>query len=59
MSPTSEPRREYILILPVEDFLAITQLVEAALNRNSDIRVKGFYLKLLENLQFAYEQNKP
>lgn len=58
MPTNTGPKREYLLILPVEDFLAITQLVEAALNRNGDIRIKGFYLKLLENLQLAYEQNQ-
>lgn len=47
------------MILPVEDFLAITHLVQAATARNSDVRIKGFYLKLLENLEKAYRDNQP
>ena len=54
----SKPAREYVIILPVEDFLAITQLVEAALNRNSDVRIKGFYMKLIENLHQAFKDNQ-
>ena len=53
----SHPAREYLVILPVEDLLAITQLVEAACNRNSDVRIKGFYLKVLETLQAAFRDN--
>lgn len=54
----NNPIREYLIILPVEDFVAVTQLVEQACNRNSDVSIKGFYLKVLEHLQNAYRENK-
>jgi hypothetical protein len=58
MTQHTHNAREYLVILPVEDFLAITQLVEAACSRNSDVRIKGFYLKLLENLGRAWKDNQ-
>jgi hypothetical protein len=59
MAESKAPRQSasYIVEIPVEDFLEIVHLVEAALNRNSDLRIKGFYMKLLENLQAGWKAN--
>lgn len=44
--------------MPVEDFLAVIKLVEQAAERNNDHRIKGFYVKILDNLAKAWRENQ-